>query len=161
MSDKKQTPKQYKINYTLDTEKGTIRVKFTPTPKKWDKYDTLAMFNGVLSGVVAGMHEVMSRFNVLRPPSDQERTLHAYVFKDEEHDNALYKERKRIYDTVVGAFDDALLSFFPDVIYIEQARKYQQEFAYEKTQEEVDEYLAKLETLVEDVRSSKYDEEDE
>lgn len=135
----------HKITYTVNTREQALQVEFFP--KK--NLDRNVLLNGVLSGLQLSMEKLLHDAPVLRPVTPEERDLHMYVFKDQNRDNALYKERKALHDSIAVIFENTLHDIFPDVVYIDSTRMYQQELAFDKTQEEVDEYHTQVKEVTE------------
>lgn len=149
----------HKVTFTADINKRKIKVAFSP---KLDTDNTgkliQAHFNTVISGFCISLARLMADMPVLRPATQEERDLNVYVFKDGERENKLFLARKQIYDDLSNTFTSLLSEIFPDVEYVEHTRKYQQDFAFDKSPEEVEEYKMQIEKLVNKIREvNKYD----
>lgn len=146
--------KLHKVTMTTNLETQEVRVGFSPRKgSKITNEDAHVYLNTILSGAHVGMLSILSRLPVLRPATPEERDLNVYIFKDEERDNALYTSRKHLYNGLVEAFNRIINEAFPDIEYIENTREYQQEFVFEKTDEEVDEFHRAVQELSDKIKS--------
>lgn len=145
-------PKTYRIVYTTNVDKGRIKVKFTPDMKTGTLQDLQVHVNSILSGTHIALVSLLNGLAMMRPATDEERDAQVYIFKNEEQDNQLYKSRLQLHDTLANTFDGILKTIFPDVQYIEQVRKHQQEIIFEMTEEEAQEHQTMLANLAEKIR---------
>lgn len=154
--------KLHKVTFTTDLESQRVNVGFSPRKgREVTHEDTHIYLNTILSGAHVGMLSILSTLPILRPATPEEKELNAYIFKDEKRDNALFKSRKQIYDGIANTFNTILNEAFPDVVYVENTRKYQQEFVFGKSDEEIDEYQKSIEELANMIRTKEEEKEKE
>jgi hypothetical protein len=154
---------KYKITFEGDRTSRKMRVIFTPKLQAdvTTMKEISELINLTLAGTQRSLEILMGGFDVLRPATDVEREHHVYIFKDAEHDQALYKKRKEIYETFANVFNDTLQMLFPDVLYIDGALKYQQEFCFDKTPEEIEEYKQDIEKIAKAVKGLEPDDNEQ
>jgi hypothetical protein len=146
-------PKNRRILFTITPDIKSIKVSFTPTLKTNDLKEVTSHVNSLLAGTSIGMKILLSHFTILRAPTQVERDANLYVFKNPDSDNELYKARKQIYDEFAAVFDNILKESFPDVVYIMNSLKYQQETAMEMTPEEAKQYQKAVQAIVNEVHN--------
>lgn len=111
----------------------------------------------VMCAVPELLMRVCSYVPLLRPACDEEREAHVYVFAEGEQgekDNALYKYREQLYDTMAAVFSASLSTLFPDIEYIKACRLHQQELCSTHTEEEIAEYQQEVSRVVQYVRDN-------
>lgn len=94
---------------------------------------------------------ITEAFPMMRPPSQRETDLHTYVFMDGEKgeiENKIYKSKKALYESMSNMFAAILSYAFPDIEYIENCAAYQQDYVYDHTEAEVENYKDEIESLV-------------
>lgn len=158
----KKKPKMYthKISINANRDKNLVKVNFSPSIKRSKQVDHQTHVNVILAGMDLGLVELLGKLPILRNASDIEREKNIYVFKDEEADNRLYKNRKQMYDTVAGIFQTTLAKLFPDVEYIDLCTINQQETIFEMSKEEAEEYQKEIQEITEQVRSMEDEKEE-
>lgn len=142
----------YKVNIKTNMKQKNINVDFHPALEDCSLEDTQMLLNTLLQGIQVGLQKILYVAPPLRPPTEQEREAKIYVYVDEEEDNALYKKRKMLYDSLNGVFTEVLRTSFPDIQYIEQCRNYQQELIFDMSSEEAAEYNEEIKAVSDEVR---------
>jgi hypothetical protein len=158
MAVKKPKNITHRINYHVNANKGELKVNFSPSLKRSKLHDHQILVNATLAGTDLALQMLLGTLPVLRPASEAESEVSIYVFKDEERDNKIYKQRKELYDKMVESFEGTLHALFPDIEYIDNCTKIQQETIFDMTKEEAEEHKAMVTEIVEKVRKEKNDE---
>lgn len=157
--DSKKVRTRYKIAYNVDTETGELQTKFTPVLKRSTYRDSQILLNTLLTGTEASFNQLLAPLPMLRPVTNEEREYNVYVFKDEEADTKLFKERKQIYDALKLTFDNIIEGLFPDVQYVEDCRTVQQERVFDMSEAEAEEYRQSIQEVADKIRSMADEEE--
>ena len=97
---------------------------------------------------------VLAAMPMLRPATPEEREAKVYIFKNQDADNRLYKERKEMYDNFANGFNTILREMFPDIEYIENSRTEEQHRVFDMYNEEAEERRLEIEQLTEKIRST-------
>lgn len=142
----------HKVIYTLDDEKQRIKIDFRPKLDRKNLKDINLFINATYTGTYMSLKTLLQDAPVLRPASPAEIEAKTYIFKDEEEDNLLYKHRKALHDNIANGFNTLLKELFPDIQYIEQCRKDEQERVFDMSSDEAEERRVELERLAEEVR---------
>ena len=144
-----------RLQFTADKNAGTIEGKILPKIKRGKTGDIKPYLSAMLSSVKLGLTAILADLPVLRPASEAEISANAYIFKNPEQDNQLYKTRKAIHDAIGTVFNDVLQELFPDVRFITTSIEAQQYTVTEMSEEEAADHKRFLEDLAEEVRESK------
>ena len=130
-----------------------VSVKFTP---KDSKANFTAHYSNLLTGLTIACMDLYKDMPILRPVTDEERELNIYVFKTDDAtdlEHKVYKHRKNLYDQTVAAFNNILTQMFPDILYIDQCKEYQQDKAFEEgNSESFKEYKEQIKELTDEIR---------
>lgn len=115
--------------------------------------DTAPMYLDTIAALLPNLlvSSITEAFPMMRPPSQREIDLHAYVFMDGEKgeiENRIYKAKKSLYDSLTNMFAAILTYAFPDIEYLENCASFQQNYVYDHTEEEVKAYADEVENLV-------------
>jgi hypothetical protein len=148
------TPKKqmHKVIITLDDEKQRIKVDYRPKLDRTNLKDVNLFINATYTGMNMSLKMLLQDAPVLRPASELEQEAHTYVFKDVLKDNQLYRSRKALHDSIASGFNTLLKELFPDIQYIEQWQKAEQERVFEMSSEEAEERRIELARVAEQVR---------
>lgn len=157
----KKTRNFYSIVIKADKDLGQVKVKTSPQVPKTNLDELQYLLNVLITGTDAGLKEMLGGLPVLRPASEVEREANVYVFKDEERDNALYKQRKALHDSIANVFNNTLKTLFPDIEYINSVQNHQQELVFDMSAEEAEEHQAEIQKIVEQVRNDDGKEDEE
>ena len=141
--------KKYVITFTGNRETNDLRINFEPDVTE---DNVMFLYTMLLTAVQKSFERVLFDIPVLRPATTLEQEHHVYVFKDEELDNDLYKLREQLYTTLSSMFSATLTTVFPDVEYIQQTTKYQQEKAFDADPAEFEMWKAEVAAIAEKVR---------
>jgi hypothetical protein len=144
--------KVIKFSFEADTTTGMIEGKILPKLKRGVVTDIKPYLSTILSGLRLGLVAVLADLPVMRPASNSEAEAKAYIFKDADKDNALYKTRKSLHDTIAKVFNDTLTELFPDVQFIADAIAHQQATVMEMNAEEVADHKRFIEDLAKEIR---------
>lgn len=115
--------------------------------------DTAPMYLDTIAALLPNLlvSAITEAFPMMRPPSQREVDLHAYVFMDGEKgeiENQIYKAKKSLYDSLTNMFAAILTYAFPDIEYLDNCASFQQNYVYDHTDKEVEEYKDEIENLV-------------
>lgn len=157
MAKRKEKNITHRVNYHVNAHKGELKVNFSPSMRQATLHDHQILTNATLAGTDVALQMLLGALPVLRPASEAESEVSIYVFKDEEKDNALYKQRKELYEKMAGTFEGILHVLFPDIEYIDGCTKIQQETIFDMTKEEAEEHKAMIEEIVAKVRKETND----
>ena len=153
--------KEKKVVYTvtMKTEKGgTPQFKFTP---KVNGDNFADHFKNLLDNFASAYIDLCASIGILRPATEEEKEKNIYVFKTDDRDDVehkVYFNRKALYDHTSMVFNYILQTEFPDIIYIENCKQYQQEFAFDnKSEAEIELYKQEVKELTDEIRNH-YDE---
>ena len=105
MAVKKPKNITHRINYHVNANKGELKVNFSPSLKRSKLHDHQILVNATLAGTDLALQMLLGTLPVLRPASEAESEVSIYVFKDEERDNKIYKQRKELYDKVKSTYN--------------------------------------------------------
>jgi len=144
---------------TMKTEKGGIpQFKFTP---KVNGNNFMDHFKNLLDNFANAYINLCANTDILRPATQEETEKNIYVFKTDDKDDVehkVYSSRKALYESTSTLFNYILQKEFPDIIYIENCKQYQQEFAFaDKSKEEIELYKKEVKELTDEIRNH-YDE---
>lgn len=140
------------INMEINSAKREVRVTFTPQPAKHGGPDLDAYLNGLTACTHVAFVALLKELPMMRPATPAERDHHVYVFKDEIPDNAQYNARRKLHDAIAAEMNSILQDIFPDVEYIDSARRFQQETVSNMTPEEAEAHTAEIQKVVDYVR---------
>jgi len=144
--------KVIKFSFVANPITGTIEGKILPKLKRGVATDVKPYLSAILSSIRLGLVAVLADLPVMRPASKSEIEAKAYIFKDGDKDNALYKTRKAIHDTIANVFNETLKELFPDVQFIAEAITHQQNTVMEMNAEEAADHKRFIEDLAKDVK---------
>jgi hypothetical protein len=145
--------KSYHINIVKPVGKDEIEVSLEPDIRNSVQKDGELLLQTALAGTHIMFIKLLGDLPILRPASEDERELNVYIFKDQEKDNALFKQRKQLYDIIGSVFDRVLNDLFPDIDYIELSRKEQQQLTFDMSESELEMHQQEIAALAEKVRS--------
>lgn len=142
-------PVKVSVHMTSVGDKPSFR--FTPVVTK-DNFNY--HFSNLMNNTFNAYNALFGHTNMLRPVSQEEKDLNIYVFKtndekDEEH--SLFKARRFLYEESKKAFDMLLTQVFPDVIYIEKCKEFQQTISFDDPKFG-EHYKEEVEKLTNDIR---------
>lgn len=129
---------------TVDGDKSKCKVKLTPEPETYD--DVLTHIGLIMSSVPVTLLRLSLMLPILREATDEELSVGTYIFADES-DSHLYKVRKQLYDSLKSVFIDALDQAFVDVLYVDSCKRQYEELAFDKSEEELEEYKKDIEAV--------------
>ncbi len=144
--------KVIKFSFVANPITGTIEGKILPKLKPGVVTDIKPYLSTILTGVRLGLVAVLADLPVMRPASSSEVEAKAYIFKDGDKDNALYKTRKSLHDTIAKVFNDMLTELFPDVQFIADAIVHQQNTVMEMNAEEAADHKRFIEDLAKEIK---------
>lgn len=139
---------------TLELKDGSANIAYEPALET-DSF--VPYINNALNTMPNALLNMYASIPLLRPASECEKEVHAYVFNEGERgeiENNLYKYRKHLYDTTAAVFSELLATAFPDIEYIENCKHYQQEFCMSHDEFEVKEYAQSVEEVTTYVREN-------
>lgn len=145
--DKKESDNLFKVTYTTNKAKQQVKVKFAPKLDHITEENAQTHFSTLLSGTHVAFNILLGGARLLRAPVQEETDAKIYIYKYPEEDNALLKQRKQLYGIMENVFSRILTELFPDVEYIEQCDKYQQELLFDMAEEEMAAYQQKIEEI--------------
>ena len=148
----------HKVTINANEKTNEVKIHTSPSLKKASLKDRQVLVNVLLAGGDLGTRSILGELPKLRPASELEVESKVYVFKNPEADNKLYNSRKAMYETIRNIYTKTLSDLFPDVEYIEQCTKYQQEVVFEMTKDEADTHNEEIEEVVKIVREPKTEE---
>jgi len=158
--DKPKEPENiFRVYIKGDTDKGQVSFRTVPKLGSTTQKQLQTLLNVLIAGTDTGLKQLLKDIPLLRPATDVEREASVYVFKNEELDTKLYKNRKTIYDSISHAFNETLNQIFPDVVYIDHSRQIQQEMAFEMDKEEHEEHLENIKKITDVVRNMRDEDE--
>lgn len=144
--------KTYSIHIEKAQASEDIEVTILPEIRKSNQQEGETLLRTVLAGTHITFIKLLGDLPILRPATDAEREVNVYIFKDEQKDNALFKQRKQLYDIIASVFDRVLNDLFPDIDYIELARKEQQQLMFDMTAEELEMHQQEIAVLAQKIR---------
>lgn len=145
--NKKESDNLFKVTYTTNKAKKQVRVKFAPKLENTTEENAQTHFSTLLSGTHVAFNILLGGAKILRAPIQEETDAKIYIYKYPEEDNALLKQRKQLYGIMENVFSRILTELFPDVEYIEQCDKYQQELLFDMAEEDMAAYQQKIEEI--------------
>lgn len=128
---------KYKIIIDYDTVTKLVDVKLTP--KNFKKKDVPGLLTTLLGGVHVGLQALFAEVPIMRPATEIEKDNQVYIFAKEK-DNDLYKGRANLYKVVSEDLNATLDLVFPDIRYIDDTIKHQQELVFNMSAEEAEEH---------------------
>ena len=144
--------KAIKFSFVADPVAGTIEGKILPKLKRGVATDIKPYLSTILSSIRLGLVAVLADLPVMRPATKNENDAKVYIFKEGDKDNALYKTRKAIHDTIANIFNETLKELFPDVQFIAEAITHQQNIIMEMNAEEAADHKRFIEDLAKEVK---------
>jgi hypothetical protein len=144
--------KVIKFSFVADPVAGTIEGRIVPKLKRGISTDIKPYLSTILSSIRLGLVAVLADLPVMRPATKSETEAKVYIFKDGDKDNALYKTRKAIHDTIAGVFNETLKELFPDVQFIAESIEYQQATIMEMTSEEAADHKRFIEDVAKEIK---------
>lgn len=118
---------EFRIVITLKEKENKIAVDVLPKPSAKRPFPLNKAVNTFVGGLEIAFDNWFKTLAVLRPATPEERAENVYIFADQEKDNALYKLRVQVYNSLSVAFTGILEKAFPDVMYIAGAIQQNQE----------------------------------
>lgn len=149
--DKKQ---YHKVIYTVDPATRRIKISFKPELDYKNVENIQTFLNTIYTGTYMSLKTVLAAMPMLRPATPEEREAKVYIFKNQDADNRLYKERKEMYDNFANGFNTILREMFPDIEYIENSRTEEQHRVFDMSNEEAEERRLEIEQLTEKIRNT-------
>ena len=144
--NKRPKKKLPKVVMTADMDKNKVTVTYGRAVSTMKQNDRQLYLNITLAGVDASLKKLLGKLPTLRPATEEEREAKIYVMINDAEMN-LSKGREQLYHTIAGIFNNTLSELFPDVEYVEQCRKYQQETIFDMSSEEATEYQKEIEDV--------------
>lgn len=141
-----------KVNISYSPETNEVQVKFLPHVENPDVAVTVAQLNTMLAGISVGLTTLMARLPILRPATKEEVDAKIYIFADAARDSALFEQRKNLFYALEDTFSSILTTSFPDVVYVENCRKFNQEQMLDATPEAAEARRLEVERLAKSVR---------
>ena len=141
-----------KVTIYYSPESNEVEVKFLPRVKTPDVAVTISQLNTLLAGVSVGLATLMATLPILRPATQEEIDAKIYIFEDSAKDSALFEQRKNLFYALEDTFSSVLASSFPDVVYIENCRKFNQEQMLDATPEAAEARRLEVERLAKSIR---------
>ena len=144
--------KAIKFSFVADPVAGTIEGRIVPKLKRGVATDIKPYLSTILSSIRLGLVAVLADLPVMRPATKNETDAKVYIFKEGDKDNALYKTRKAVHDTIADVFNETLKELFPDVRFIVEAIAHQQNIIMDMTSEEAADHKRFIEDLAKEVK---------
>ena len=151
MADGKKKKRTAKVTMTADMDSNTVKVTYGKSVQGMDQATRQLHLNITLAGVDGSLKKLLGPLPQLRVATDEEREAKIYVFADQS-ENDLYKGREQLHRTIADVFQNTLQDLFPDVIYVDECRKYQQETIFDMSSEEATEYQKEIEAITDSVK---------
>lgn len=146
------TKKPFKITIKTDSE-NAIKVVYSPQLKieKAEDNNRDAYMQMLLGGFHIGLLQIFADLPALRPATELETDNDVYVFVNE-IDNEIFKIRRVIYNMLKDYFDNTLSLIFPDIEYILNTQKIQQELAFDLDSGAMEAHLEKIKNITAQVK---------
>lgn len=125
-------------------DKKETSASLDPEPQSVE--DIILHIGNLMSSVPPTLAKLLDILPKLREPYQEELDMCTYIFEDE-NANKLYKTRKEMYTSIIAAFTECIDNVFVDVQYVDKCMLSHQEYAFNHTQEECNEYQKDIDAL--------------
>lgn len=132
--------------FTSKYNTETKEVEYKIMPKVTNYNDVMFHIGNLMSSVPQALAELLLTLPMCRDVTQQEKDIGAYIFINES-EQKLYKTRSNLYDTLSNTFNQLFNQLFADVLYVRECKAKYEEFAFEHTEDEVEEFKKDLEAL--------------